>query len=206
MNQKINITEFLKKAELELSFKGERPYLQGPDIIHELSKHIGEAKNCMFQLHRMSSHVMTAYWVSEQEVAVIRRQGPCVLAVYQINDPVKQYVVVTDDSSKTIDSRIPYDESCILQGSIIQDQTINQDSEKGGNFFERVVSLNKSLLNEIVENHPWVFSRIDLKKLPAEAKAMTVSLINNIGSHTYKSSIQADGELIGHLYFTRRSS
>jgi len=149
---------------------------------------------------------MTAFWVSGKEVVNLKKQDPCVIGVYQNNNSEKQYVVVIDDFSKPIDNRVPYDESVILEGAISFDQTIKQNTAKQGNFFERVVSLNKSLLNEIVENHPWVFSRIDLRELPVEVNALTISLLNNIGGHTYKSSIHADNELVGHLYFTRCKS
>jgi len=197
--------QYQKRLELSLALKGERSYVQGPDICHALADTIGEVSNVMIQFHDMSSHHLVAYWVTKSEIVRMRSEPSFSgLMVYQDQNKEKKFVVVTQDAERPIANRVSYDESKVIEGASIENQQITQLTPGCGNFFERVVALNKRLLNEVVELHPWIFSRIDLVSLPLNPQQLIVHLETAIGGRTYKSSILGDDGSLGSIYFSRR--
>lgn len=191
---------------LPLFLKGERNYLQGADISAALVYMAGFVRNVTIQIHHMSSHILMAKYSTEAEIARLRSDNQlCAIMVYQDGTGERKLLAVTKDISRVVTQVLPYNESLVIDGCVISEQKVEQDVPGTGNFFERVVALNKYLLNNIVEKHPWVFSRIDLDHAPIETKKIAVLLKQQIGGHTYKSLIHTDDGAVGKIYFTRRS-
>jgi len=122
---------------------------------------------------------------------------------YKDNQNEKRLIAVSENKEKKVNTRNSYNESAILKGAVIKNQTIDQIKPGMGNYFERVVSLKKNLMNTIVEKHPWIFSRIDLKYAPIQPSRLTIVIEHNIGGHTYKSKVFGDSALLGNIIFTR---
>lgn len=190
---------------LDIAFKGERNYVQGPDIAQALLSLTGPVKKLMIQFHKLASHQLHARNVNDIEMAELRgSKNLCGIMVYQDAKQSRKLIAVNESIDEPIMSRQPYDESKITAGASITGQQAFQNEPGEGNFFERTVAINKLLLNTVVEVHPWVFSRMDLSCAPVDVQKMLVVLKQEIGRHTYKSEIRGDDVVLGSIYFSRR--
>ena len=115
-------------------------------------------------------------------------------------------IAVTEDLSEGINSSRPYDEEAVAQFGMISGNIIKQKTHTIGTFFERVVALNKILLNQIEGKAQWLFGSIDLVYIPVNSTSLSLELVRKIGEKAYQSTIFSDDEMIGSMVFTRRSS
>lgn len=187
---------------LDLSFKGERDYLHGTDIIPALVELTGPAKNVIVQIHRKTSHQLSAQWVDELKLSQMRKEGNiCVLMSYETLEGIKKYIVVTEDPSKPVKTSKPYDEEKVITSSKIQENSITQESYAVGSLIERIVALNKSLLTDLEGHASWLFCGIELKNLPDDRVPLEISFKNKFGRGLFKSIIVTKDEEIGCLTF-----
>lgn len=189
--------------ELDLAFKGERDYLHGTDIAHSLLSITGSIQRVTIQIHRMSSHPLIARYSTNKEIAQLRgNQELVAIMVFNNINKSRRFIALKEDFNKKVSKRYQYDESQVTSRASISYNQVEQFEPTTGNFFERVVALNKFLLNSIVDNHPWVFSRIDLQYAPVCPRKLSIFLRQEIGGHTYKSEISGDDVNLGNIFFT----
>jgi hypothetical protein len=191
---------------LRLSFKGDRTYLHGTDIIPSLLGLSGPVLNLSVQIYKQTSHTLLARWVNEEELRDLRSSGAlCVLMSYQAHNAGPLMIAVTEDLSEGVNSSRPYDEESVAQSWAMSGNVIKQEHPAAGTFFERVVALNKLLLNEIEGKAEWLFVSINLNYIPANSTSLSLELSRKIGQKAYQSTIVSDDEVIGSMVFTRRS-
>jgi hypothetical protein len=192
-----------RKEILRLSFKGERDYLHGTDIFPSLLEVAGEVKDLSIQFHKLTSKVLKAQIVAESDLSKLRSTGKlCVLMTYKQH--AKQFFIAVTETTEPITARQPFDEELTIKGANIVEKEIIQHLPTTGSFIERTVALNKKLLNSIVDVHPWLFSRLDLKEAPLDPSSLSLRLTNEFGNRTFHSEITGDGKLLGNIYFSRR--
>ena len=190
--------------DINLSFKGERDYLHGTDIFPSLLEITGEVKDISIQFHKLTSNVLRAQMVEESDISKLRSTGKlCALMSYKKSS--HQYFIALTETTKSIISRYPYDEEQTTIGANIIGKEIIQNLYLAGSFIERTVALNKKLLNSVVNIHPWLFSRLDLKEAPVYPQSLSLRLTNEIGNRSFHSEITGDGLLLGKIYFSRRT-
>lgn len=191
---------------LDLNFKGERDYLHGTDIIPALVELTGPAQNLTVQIHRKTSHQLSAQWVDEIKLSQMRKKGDiCVLMSYETLEGMKKYIVVTEDLSKPVKTSKPYDEKKVINLSTIQENCISQENYSTGTVIERIVALNKSLLTKLENHSSWLFCGIELKTLPDDRVPLEISFKNKFGRGLYKSIIVVEGQEIGCLTFVENN-
>jgi hypothetical protein len=190
--------------ELDLAFKGERNYLHGTDIILGLFITIFKAKNISIQFHKMSKYQLIAEYVSTNDLSFLRKSNTlCALMFFTNNDGEKNIVALKENKNHKICKKNPYNESKVIENSIVVNNEISQKINNKFSFIERVVALNKELLNEIVTRQDWLFVRIDLLDSPSKKEHISIKCIREVGGSMYKSSITSCNELLGHIYFSR---
>jgi len=195
-----------KKSEiLNLAFKGGRNYLHGTDILPRLLEIIGEAKDISIQFHKLTNKVLKAQFVEESDLSTIRSKGElCALMTYRQSN--QKGLISVSETTESIISRYPYDEELVIKDANIIEKEIIQHLPVTGSFIERTVALNKKLLNLVVDIHPWLFSRLDLKEAPLKPRSLALRLTNEIGNRSFHSEIIGDGILLGKIYFSRRTN
>ena len=195
-----------KQQSLNLNFKGDRDYLHGTDIMPALVELSGAAKNITVQIHRKTSHQLTAQWVDETKLSQMRKKGDiCVLMSYETLEGTKKYIVVTEDLAKPITTSKPYDEIKVIKSSAIKEKSISQETYVTGTVIERIVALNKCLLTKLENHSSWLFCGIELKTIPADHVPLEISFKNKFGRGLYKSIIVAKGAEIGCLTFVENT-
>jgi hypothetical protein len=195
-----------KTHQLNIAFKGTRDYLHGTDILSTILSLTGPIEEISFQIHRMTSYLLSARWVDGNELIELRKSGQLgSLMTYVDRERVKRIIAVIEDPKIKVIDRVAYDESRITESAYIIHNIITQEYPKEGNFIERVVALNKSLLQQMVENWPWLFMRVDLKRMPVSPKKISIELTRSIADRSFLSTIAGDGELLGTIYFSKRT-
>lgn len=195
----------MNKHKLNLAYKGERDYLHGTDIIPVLFTLTGPVEQISIQIHRMMSRPLFAYVAEEAEIGQLRSTGKlCAVMVYVDSKEGRTFMVVTEDENSKIMERNPYDEKPVTTGFEVIGQKINQKIPGEGTFIERVVALNKILLNHVIGNNSWLFTRIDLNYAPLEPRSLSIELSRVMGGQSFKSVITGDGEQIGSIFFSKK--
>ena len=193
------------KVILQTSFKGDRKYLHSTDIIISILHLIGRVNNFCFRMHKITSKKLYMHFVDYEELNEYRSQNVLVALMTCIKDGKSLNIVFTETNQQVTD-HYPYNEKKVTSGYLIHDNTITQQSNNTGNFIERIVGLNKTLLNERVENNPWLFSRIDLQIAPFDCKSIEISYLREIGKHTYLSKLICDQKIAGKIFFSKKKS
>lgn len=196
-----------KTHTLDLQFKGDRDYLHGTDIIPALLEIVGPVTNLSVQINRMTSHVLVAREVTAARVTELRRKGELsVLMSYERSAGGAAMIAVTEDRSRKVTASRPYDEAAVVRTATRDGNSIMQDASHIGTFFERVVALNKRLLNELEGKTDWLFCGLELTRIPAQSAPLSVTMTGSFGRGMYKSAIESDGMAVGTLVFARRSN
>ena len=194
-----------KSYPLNLSFKGNRDYIQGPDIIFELIDQIPDIKNDIkVQFHKMSSLPLKAFYVDNRMLTELKKSGDlCALLSYKSETNSLKLMAVIEDKSKVIFQRKEYNESQIIKGYEINDNEISQNMHYAGNFYERVVALYKELLNQTISKEFWIFLRLDLLSIDIKINSISIKIQHETGGEMYKANINGDGKFLGSIYFAK---
>ncbi len=192
-----------KPVLLKLGFKGDRDYLHGSDIIPELLKFTGPITDLSVNFNKITSKTLIAQQVTESDVSKLRTSDElCVLLTYLKNN--KREFVAVSETNSPVSCHCQYNESEIIRGNEIHEKIIFQQECTAGNFFERIIALNKKLLNTTICNGKWLFVRLDLKSAPVEPKSISLQLTRDINGSWCQSAIKGDGIFIGKIVFLRK--
>ncbi len=194
-----------KTYSLDLCFKGARNYLHGSDIIPAVLALSGPAEKISFQIHRMASHPLLARWVNEQELEKFRQTLQiCMLMVYVDERHEKKTIAVFEDDQNQITTRIPYKEEHITESSYVSGKKIIQEMPNNGSFIERIIALNKLLIQQVETSHDLVLMRLDLQRMPVNPYRISIELTRVIAEQTFISVLMGDDERLGNIYFAKR--
>jgi hypothetical protein len=104
-------------------------------------------------------------------------------------------------------SRVDYDESIYTRNAMLLESSIQADADAlKSNPVDALVALNKHLLNHCIEVHPWIFVRLDLQLWPFDCKDVQLKLVGNTSHGIHRTTISSNGNVVGSIYFTRRSA
>jgi hypothetical protein len=192
---------------LRVWFKGNRTYLHGTDLFNLLVEVASLAQEPSASGIRLSIyHPMT-----RGVEAVLIPPGvqpdfhPAALLEFQ-RDSKRVVWAVRETPNDLIAERRLYDEELVTAGSVLEAASILQPVPTGYSFIERVVALNKRLLDHArPEPKPsWWFSRLELFTLPPLAPALRLERLTDLGGRLVKSSIEAGGTLAGYVFFSEK--
>jgi hypothetical protein len=190
---------------LNLTFKGDRDYLHGTDIVPALVAIAGQMRGLSVQIYRMTSHVLLAWQVTAAELEELRKSRElCVLMSYTRPAGEAAMIAVTEDRSRRVIAARPYDEAAVVRTAVRDGKRIRQDASRTGTFLERIVALNKRLLNELEGKSDWLFCGLELTRIPEPFVPLSIEMVSNVGTRMYKSAIEVSGLPVGTLVFAKR--
>lgn len=189
-----------EQLALALKFKGERDYLHGTDIFNTLVELTGARDNVSLRLHCVMRRGVEAVPIDDTETNL---KGFAGLFLYGKADRL-QKIGLRENPTIEVTGRVPYDESKVIADASIRRQVIECPGPSRFTFIERVIALNKALLLETVTTPRvrWWLTRLDLTRVPSPAGALRLELVERLGTRLTKTSITADGEEVGFVYFT----
>lgn len=184
---------------LDLPFRGARDYLQGADIFNALIDLTGAQENMSLRLHALMHHGIDAVPIPDVTTDLKQFAG-----VFIYGGPEGLQKIGLRDNSKIVTKRVPYDEPRVIADASVHDHRIVSPGPSEFTFMERVLALNKALLQDIIpiEGIRWLATRLDLTRVPSSPMTLAVELVERLGTRLTKSSIAVDGEDVGFVYFS----
>lgn len=195
--------------DLHFCFKGNRTYVQGPDIFDEVLKVLAsrfsdeKIRNIKYAAHQMlrtdAKAILTDVF-EKNDYPVLNS-----VVMFEIDDKKYYFIIISND--QMIECSNPYSEDVVRHNSIICDSKIIFENSLDDSLTEIIVSMNKYYLQTVVTNSgKWIVTKFDYEWLDEtkEVKNQTISLqlMNNFNNKLTKSSILVGEKKIGNLYFT----
>ncbi|MCY1195524.1 hypothetical protein D9M72_68480 [compost metagenome] len=194
--------------DLDLSFKGERTYLQGPDIFDAVLDWLREQgfetiENLDLSFHQIASRGLRA----ELDAPASPEEKDAAVLDFKSNGV--RHRVTLRETSNPITERRPYPEDLMMAAAHVElaTQTISLEHPLPGySAIEYWVALTKALhlraLPEITGK--WLFVRARIPKLEGTLACTcpSVTLISNYQNKLTRSEVSLDGRKYGDIYFS----
>lgn len=184
---------------LTFCFKGNRNYIQGPDIVSAFLTTQAESNLTNLDL---KFNGITSNGLDLIEGKAIKNAPVNIRCI--VNGEPKNFQLV--DNGQTIDCRNEYDESSVVNQADLEldKQTVTLKKSTGFTLCENFVALNKYLLQSLFPDEPgkWYFTRLEQSRIVSNDELITVKLIKNFNFRLTKSDILINDEVIGSVYFT----
>ncbi|MGZ8362623.1 MAG: hypothetical protein ACXW3D_02080 [Caulobacteraceae bacterium] len=182
--------------KITIPFKGERAYIQGPDLFQAALDHIrqqhGEPGGLRFSAN--------SFIRSNQVVLSETGEGPVRMSAMAAGQPV---TVVMAEGEMETGHRVPFDEAAIWAEAMVSGLSATGPVSSRVCMIEHAVSLNKLLLSTLYPTtRKWVFTRAELESAPRAQESVGLTCLSPAGARLYKSSVAVDGASLGFIYFT----
>ena len=199
----------IQKYNLEFCFKGNRTYVQGPDIfdavIEKLKKdyHLSQLKDVKYAAHDML--LTNADLIIIEEFNKDDYEQINSVITFKI-DNKKYYAIVVKNLNK-IECVNDYSEEIVRTKSIINGSKIIFENILDNSLAELTVSMNKYFLQQTIsENGKWIVTKIEYTNLidtmNITNKKLSLEITNNFNNKLTKSIIRVDNQIVGYLYFS----
>jgi hypothetical protein len=98
--------------------------------------------------------------------------------------------------------REPYNEKAVTGGARIEGTAIFSETDNGATPIERIVALNKRLLEHVSESQRvLVFSKVSLNSIPERQARLKIQLRSRLGLTLFRSFVFADDRELGEITF-----
>lgn len=199
----------MKKYNLEFCFKGNRTYVQGPDIfdavVDILNKEfiIEDITNIKYAAHEML-HKNANLYITENfdktDFDIINS-----VITFKINN--KKMTAIVSENDDTIKNSTEYSEEIVRTKSTLSNNCITFSNELDTSLTEIIVSMNKYFLQQTIpENGKWIVTKFEYRNLTdlvkIKNKELKLELTNNFNNKLTKSTVIVDTLVVGYLYFS----
>ena len=194
------------ERRLNLQFKGDRTYLQGPDMFNETLRWLtstagAELKDIDFSFHRLAHRQLTATADTPRSDS-----NPVAVCAFTVNDVRRKVYLVETDQPVT--GRYPYPED-----EIVRPLDIDHDRHSGVlrgptpySEIEVWVAITKALHMSTLPDRKgkWLFVRGRLPKFvhKAHAPERTLTIAAGLGGRLTRTEVLLDGVTAGEIYFS----
>ena len=180
---------------MKLKLKGKRNYITGADIINLYRTKLIKHKKITFNFYKLTSNYLL---LRKNLKSNVRKSN----IVCTITSSSKDKYTILEKKNK-ISQKIDYDENKVLKNFKIEKKVIISQNNNS-NFFDKIVVLNKKLLNNIVGQYNWIFCKLEILRLNnLDFKKIEIELIDK-SKNFYISKIKADKKIIGKIYFFKK--
>jgi hypothetical protein len=196
------------KTKIELLFKGERSYIQGPDMVNAALREvmamevIEELSNLVFVMNRMTARNLDLILDEDGPVDATR------VAYFRFEAlGMNRRGALVERADAPADRR-PYDERalrarCHLNRS---SRTIGLRGSSPFSTVETLVAMTKALHLELYAGNPgqWLFGRLEAPRwpLPGVEDGLEIRLAQSVGTRLTKSAARLGGETFAWIFFS----
>ncbi len=189
----------IPRFELDIPFKGARQYVHASDIFNELVALTKWRGGVSLHFHRPIRCSIEAAELAAGESG----SGPDALFWYGPADR-RRCLALRGNPERPVTARRPYDEALVVADAVMDPPWIRSAGPGNASFIERVLALNKVLLNRqfSVAGGRWWFARLDLDRVPENAVRIELLSRRALGARMTKSHIVVDGLTLGSVFFS----
>jgi hypothetical protein len=200
---------FMETFLLDLKFKGDRKYIQGPDIYNKVLEYLYNKnhtiKNIDLSFHKIAKRNLQGRLFTGNASIDVVSAVSVLKFKNKLNEP---FIIHLSETDTEITDRYEYNERQITEPAVlnVNDKSISLSSETPYTNIEKIVSLNKALLNNLLPDPgKWYFTKLTVDRdINKEVSAKTkLVLTKNIGSKLTKTQILFDEIEKGYLYFSK---
>lgn len=202
----------MDENKLNLSFKGQRPYIHGTSILDEvmacaLGLYGPELVEVDFSIHKMVDKKLFVRWFSS-DASVLDKQESIAQIKFKNKDNYINGGIFSESESPS--ERVPYFESLVTDFCSIdigRRKIALERDDSGFSGIEILVAMNKALHLAVFENLvdiQWVFCRWSgpVWPLPDDMKGVAITLKKNLGTRLTCAEVILRGRVMGNLYFS----
>ena len=197
----------IEKRDLEFCFKGNRTYVQGPDIFDTVMAYLSIRFSSMVNvkytaynmLHKNATLVLTN--------KVIKKNYSTINSLISfVADDLKYYAVISENHNDII-CRKEYFEDIVNDNAIIHGEEIIFHNILPDSYTEIAVSMNKLFLKRTIDvEGKWIVTKFDYFDFASikniQGKEIKLELKQNLNNTLTKSKMYLDNQEVGHLYFS----
>ena len=198
-----------EKIGLEFCFKGNRTYVQGPDIFDAVLKKMniryGKEKitNIKYSAYEMLHSNADVYFLEQFN----KNDFSKINSIITFKLDAKKTTVVVVENDDTIECSTEYSEDIVRCNSVINNDTIIFNNSLPDSLTEIIVSMNKYYLQRTVTNKgKWIVTKFEYNNLidieNIEEKELKLELTNNFNNKLTKSVIKVNNLVVGFIYFS----
>jgi hypothetical protein len=188
---------------MEFGFKGERSYIQGPDLVNGVLSHFAgkEIQNVKFSIHGFinTPHCTLSIYAADPKNNTGEFRG------YLTRDGKKWWLEITARDQKSgVENRSPYDENAIISQCNIEGKQVSLTGRSAYSFMETIVSMTKLLLTELIRptGGKWIFTAIEIDEYFDLRENLSIKLLHNFQNKLVKSEVLSDDVRVGIIYFS----
>lgn len=193
---------------LDVPFKGQRDYLQGPDLFDAVQVEL--QRQDMLQGQRMvvafRSFARRACGLEMGEVGAVPARPPQAVASVQVGEAAGRRLGWIVETDQPVTSRVPFPEEEIVAVSNLNGQSIRLERRVPFRPAEIAVALTKHLHKTLfpAPGKRWIVSKIDMfRPLPdAGGGGMTIELLQSASMALTRSRVTC-GDAVGDLFFSQ---
>lgn len=191
-----------KAVPLDLSFKGERTYLHGTDMVDALAMLAPGLTDISLRIQKIAEQPVAAVLTSADNSG----NGEVVATVRGIRDGGKVSIALAENRNAPPPGRYAYNEDEVVGNASIDidGQTAEMRWNDRYSSIEQIVTLNKALLTRCFQaaGVHWYFSRLDVTRFPPVFAKMSLAVTQALGTSLVRSGIDIDGQPLGNIYFS----
>jgi hypothetical protein len=196
---------------VKFCFKGSRDYVQGGDIFNEVIQIIKSRGECQSNLN--VDLIMRNVLRTNADLFFVKKtdnnSDKLVNATINISCNTNQYQMILVENDTPIDQRNDYFEEEIIKSVLFNEDEKAISLEKSNHYtvIERIIALNKVLLNKLFPNHggKWYFVKIKLRDWDInmeDSASIKLSFKKNLDFKLTDTLIYVEGEQVGNIYFS----
>lgn len=196
---------------LTFCFKGSRDYVQGGDIFNEVIQIIKSREECQSNLNidlimrnvlRTNANLFFVEKTDDNSYKLVN-------ATINISCNTNRYEMILVENDIPINQRNDYFEEEIIKSVLFNEdeKSISLGKSNYYTVIERIIALNKVLLNKLFPNHgrKWYFVKIKLRNWDInmnDSASLKLVFKKNLDFKLTDTIISVEGEQVGNIYFS----
>jgi hypothetical protein len=204
----------MKNIDLAFCFKGARQYIHGTDMLNQCTALLreklgGGLEQLDFVIHRMTDRNLCLSLYPAESVPDF---DALEVAGLKFAVAGKYWDARLSDADDSPDCRYPYDEDVVVHLSSLDavGRQIVLQQEAPYSEIETLVAMTKALHQKVFPelDGSWVFCRWSSPRWPLaeNLRGVCIKLTQTLGTRLTRSEVSLDGKMLGHIYFSARSS
>ena len=201
----------MERNKIEFCFKGQRDYIQGPDIYNKVNQFIIDGLNMKdiiridLIIHRLISNNLTVEMAKETDS--IKKENTSAIFSFVHGD--NKYTLQLFESDSKIECRFEFpEEEMVKKFSVdVKEKKIYLNTNIDFTELEIITAMNKQLLNTLYADldRKWLFTRLQTDRYlnKCNYNSISVELLHNFNFKLTKSLIKIDDRERGYIYFSR---